>query len=269
MTTEIIKNLPEKIEQNVKSAPLKELKHDFVHWGHLIGAFAAFTQAKTIVEIGVQQAKTTSHLCKAAKRYGGHVYGFDMFDPVPNSAYEKGSYGNLEQCHSTLKRYKDYYTLYKMDVRTDKFKKTLEKVTNGNIDLAFIDACHSYNGALNDFKNVYPLLSKTGIVVFHDTYSHVGLRKLNVDLRTKYYDGTFDVIELPFGKKRVGLTILVKRSYMFTNAGIINFDHDPDMKEEEVYKYENNFLLDEIKRSKPENEWGSNYLKERKTYGIF
>jgi predicted O-methyltransferase YrrM len=237
--------------------PLKEITKDYVHWGDLISKLAVFCHAKRIVEIGVQYADTTIHLCRAAKKVKGFVHGFDVFGPLPDTAYEEKSYGKLSKCLDRLKLHKKFFQLHQMDTRTDEFKEKINDLyKEKGIDLAFIDACHSYNGALNDFKIIYPFLSRTGIVVFHDTYSHVGLRKLNIDLRTKYYDGTFDVIELPFGKsvKRTGLTILVKRSFMDTNCGIINTSHDPEMKPEDIYEYENNYLLNEIKSSKLENK---------------
>ena len=41
-----------------------------------------------------------------------------------------------------------------------------------------------------------------------------GTREFMIDLRTKYFDGTYDIVEFPFGnfKRRVGITLLVKRS---------------------------------------------------------
>lgn len=241
----------------MKPNPLKEITQEWVGWGELIGNLIKFCHAKRVVEIGVQYAETTIHLCEAVKTTKGFVNGFDMFGPVPDSAYENTSYGKLSKCLEKLKKHKLHVKLHQMDTRTEEFRQKMNELySEKGIDLAFIDACHSYDGVLNDFEVVYPLLSRTGIIVFHDTYSHVGLRKFNTDLRTKYYDGTFDVIELPFGKsgKRTGLTILVKRSFMLTNTGIINFKHDPDMKAEEIYEYENKFLLDEIERAKPEND---------------
>lgn len=37
-----------------------------------------------------------------------------------------------------------------------------------SIDLAFIDGDHTYEGALKDFRNVYPLMKKGGIILAHD-----------------------------------------------------------------------------------------------------
>ena len=232
--------------------PLKDIGgNDIIHWGELIKSLALFCHAKTIIEIGVQYGNCTVHLCEAAKKTGGFVYGYDLFEPIPNTAYANGSYGSLKRTKKALEGYNNY-ELSKIDTRTVNFDSLLEKQFKElEVDIAFIDACHSYDGALNDFKKIYPYLSKTGIVVFHDTYSHSGLRKLNVDLRTIHYDGTYDLIELPYGRgnKRLGLSILAKRSFAHTNSGIINTKHDkPEIKEKDVYQYENKFLEEEIKK---------------------
>lgn len=39
-----------------------------------------------------------------------------------------------------------------------------------SIDLAFIDGDHTYEGALKDFRNVYPLMKKGGIILAHDCH---------------------------------------------------------------------------------------------------
>ena len=230
---------------------------DHISWGQLISSLGLFTYATTIVEIGVQRANSTKHFCEAMKKTHGFVYGYDTFEPVgayikkPGTRYG-GSFGSLEACTEALKEY-DNFKLTKINTHSPEFADILiQDLGHKKIDIAFIDACHSYDGAVKDLQTVYPLLARTGIIVFHDTYSHVGLRKLNIDLRTKLYDGTYDVIELPFGRgnKRLGLTIVVKRSFALTNTGILNIEHDEDMKREDIYDYENNFLLNEIEKAK-------------------
>jgi len=45
------------------------------------------------------------------------------------------------------------------------------KIFKGKIDVLFIDADHSKEGVLKDFKNLAPLVKEgTGIILFHDTY---------------------------------------------------------------------------------------------------
>jgi predicted O-methyltransferase YrrM len=238
--------------------PLKNIEGKaMIHWGELISKLALFCHAETIVEIGVQNGECTKHLCKAMAKTNGFVYGYDLFEPIPGTAYATASYGSLKETKKNLKGFNNY-KLHKVDTRTIEFDNLLkEDFKKSPIDIAFIDACHSYSGAFSDFRKIYPYLSKTGIVIFHDTYSHNGLRKLNIDLRTIYYDGTYDLIELPFGrggrgKSRLGLSILVKRSFAHTNSGIINTKHDKnsDFDPKKIYDYENKFLEKEINNYK-------------------
>jgi len=205
-------------------------------------SLCCFCNAKTIVEIGVQHGNTTLKLCEAAKFTNGCVYGYDYFEPI-------GAYGdmglNKENIENLLKsKYNSsLFKITKTNTFLDSFSELLKTDTSGSIDFAFIDGCHSYNGITNDFLKVYPLLSETGIIAFHDTYSHTGCRLFVIDLYTKYNDGTFDVINLPFGggRERYGLTILVKRSYPLYKAGIIYENHDLNIKKEDVYNIERNW----------------------------
>ena len=67
----------------------------------------------------------------------------------------------------------------------------------------------------------------------------------------------YDLIELPFGygHTRLGLSILVKRSFAHTNDGIINTKHDKKkIKPKDVYQYENEFLEREVKSAKEKNK---------------
>ena len=43
-------------------------------------ALIYLNQCKTIVEVGVAEAKTTDFLCRGAARVNGHVYGYDIWD---------------------------------------------------------------------------------------------------------------------------------------------------------------------------------------------
>ena len=251
-----------KIEK-LKNLPHKE---DLIHWGELISSLALFTQAQTIVEIGVQYANCTFHLCEAAERTGGFVFGYDAFEPMKQGPYKSVSYGSLEKSKDKLKDFNNF-KLSKINTHTAEFQELLKQDLqdtpgrNAEIDLAFVDGCHSYAGTIRDFENLYPYMAKTGIMVFHDTYSHLGLRKLNIDLRTIFYDGTYDVIELPFGygNRRLGLTILVKRSYPLTHLGITNGTHEDvpdglDMGKDDVYIYEDEFLINEVNNAPKRNK---------------
>jgi len=218
---------------------LEEIEH--TNWGPLLGAYIEFCDYRKIIEIGVQYGDTTEHFCRVAKKLGGKVYGYDFFDPI--GAYLGHAAGSKipitppkEVIEEKLRK-KGYdegvLSLTKVNTFEPDFSKVLEEQTGGEIDFAFVDGCHSYAGVKNDFLKVYPLLSPEGTIVFHDTFSHTGPRRLIMDLYEELNDGTFDVVNLPFGRgpgagkyNRIGLAFLVKRSYATSGGGIINTDHD-------------------------------------------
>jgi len=150
----------------------------------------------------------------------------------------------------------DNFTLTKIDTMNDKqgFEKSLDNLIGDNkIDFAFIDADHSYIGVKNDFEVIYPRLSETGIIAFHDTLMIDGCREFMLDLRTKYFDGTFDVIDLPFGeydtRDQLGISLLVKRSFPLINNAIFEICgslSNPD----QIEINESKWLADEIEKNK-------------------
>jgi hypothetical protein len=190
-------------------------KHNINDYAGIIAELGYLNQAKTFVEIGVNKGETTISLCESAQQTGGHVYGFDLWE-THGLLKQYPSRGSKEVVHKLLSGagYKNY-TLTKVDSFSDEFKDIVKQTVGGKIDIAFIDACHSYRGCLNDLQAVYPLLSDTGIVVFHDTQRIDGCREFVYDLRTKYYDGTYDIFDLPCGYKNrmMGISFLVKRSF--------------------------------------------------------
>ncbi len=175
----------------------------------LFDGLISFNRYKVIVEIGVARGYTTRFLCQYAQKNKGFVYGFDSWEMQRG----KKNFSNKEKVDEYLKSHGlSNYELIKIDTTNDKFKKIIRKKCP-IIDLAFIDGCHSYQGVKNDFDIVYPLLSGLGTIVFHDTLRIDGCREFMIDLRTIYFDGTFDIIDMPWGngKRRVGVSVLKKR----------------------------------------------------------
>ena len=131
-----------------------------------------------------------------------------------------------------------------------------ELLDGKKIDLAFVDGCHSYVGIKNDFEVVYPRMSNIGTVVFHDTLMIDGCREFVYDLRNKFYDGSYDVIDFPFGHgvARCGVSILTKRSFAVSDREIDQICGSPSSADEieinearwlnkEIKKYENHEKL--------------------------
>lgn len=182
-----------------------------------LGILAYFTEAKNIVEIGVQFGDAAIHLARSAQRNKGKYVGFDIWAPH-GQAKQFGQMSSKEEVsrrliHADIRNF-ELVQIDTINNRSEFWLKLDELFPNG-IDLAFIDGDHSYLGIANDFNVVYPRLSPRGIIVFHDTAVIDGCREFILDLRTKHYDGTFDIIDLPFGSgdRHCGLSILSKKSY--------------------------------------------------------
>jgi len=198
-----------------KKNKYKTLKQKHNDYASIIAELILLNNSKTIVEIGVNKGETTLALCEAAVETGGHVYGFDMWDVHGLYNQFKKSGGYEETTNKLKKAGFNNFTLTVKNSFDNDFPRFLKNKVGGTVDLAFIDGDHSYKGCLNDLKAIYPLLSPTGIVVFHDTQRIDGCREFMLDLRTKYFDGTYDVFDLFGGYKarNMGISFLIKRQF--------------------------------------------------------
>ena len=221
--------------------------------GPLLESLVYLNQAQVIVEVGVAEAKSTDWLCRGAKLRGGKVYGYDLWDTHGlNNQFEHWS--SKEKCETYLQsKGHTNFELTKINSRTPEFAELI-KTKHPSIDLAYIDGCHSYDGIKNDFDIIYPLLSECGVIVFHDTLKIDGCREFMIDLRTKFFDGTYDLITFPWGSmfysdgnvvnRRTGISVLTKRSFATLDLPIdeqCNLDehfNDIYVKEEEWYEAE-------------------------------
>jgi hypothetical protein len=242
---------------------MRTLKGPPIRHSELLGQICQFINAEVIVEIGVQHAKTFSELVQAAKKIGGMVYGYDYLAPIGGYTGEHAaSAGDAKIIASALRGYEEYFKITRVDTQSSEFPEILKNDVSSRhhneehifprIDFAFIDGDHSYRGCRKDFETIYPLLGDDGIIAFHDTHTHIGLRKFVIDLYEDLNDGTFDIINLPFGhqEQRDGLTLLSKRSYPNTNKGITVSTHDPEMVDKDVYKLENSWYDSELNKRK-------------------
>jgi predicted O-methyltransferase YrrM len=205
-----------------------------MHEPDFFKSYIIYNEYKTVVEIGVDSGQSALRMCLGVSLTNGKYYGYDCFEPY--RAYgPAGNERTEEYVRTLLKRHdvdENRYKLTKINSHSPEFIDVLKNDTSSNIDFAFIDGDHSYDGITKDFLNVYPLLSEKGSIAFHDTYSHTGPRKFVIDLYTKYNDGTYDIINLPWydgpedNRFNQGLTILVKRFYPLSKKGLINNCHE-------------------------------------------
>jgi hypothetical protein len=235
--------------------------------GLLFKSVILLNKSKVCVEIGVAFGTTSKWICEGAEMVGGHLYGFDIWAThgIKQNTNDEYCKQYADQFGKRLKHKKEYkqisskpeveqylkknklksYTMIQTDTKDPNFKNLL-KSTCCPIDFAFIDGDHSYNGIKCDFDAVYPLLSQTGVIAFHDTQKIDGCREFMLDLRTKLFDGTYDVVDFPFGNgdRRVGISLLVKRTYPTLGiiidemCGSTSMPHEIMNNEKTWYKHE-------------------------------
>lgn len=175
------------------------------------------TRATAIVEVGVAHGDSIVVLCRAAEKTGGHVVGFDLW-ARHGAKGQFRAFGSRKAVDSRLRKEgRTNYELIQLNTAKDKvqFIAKLDEAYPDGIDFAFIDGDHSYAGVKNDFDVIYPRIKPTGVIAFHDTMMIDGCREFMLDLREKYHDGTYDVVDLPFGgpNGRAGVSLLVKRAH--------------------------------------------------------
>lgn len=217
--------------------------------GELFYSLIKLNQLKTVVEIGVDMGSTTRYLCEATKYTGGTVYGYDNWgDYGPANSWHHCS--SKEEIERLLERNNfNNFKLFKVDTFSQEFKELIQ--SHKEIDFAFIDGDHSYDGIKSDFELVYPKLSYCGIIAFHDTLIVDGCREFILDLRSKYNDGTFDIVDFPFGNlaRRVGISLLVKRN--FIQSGIkIDAICGSNLTVDQIYEKERQWYQFEVDKHK-------------------
>lgn len=71
-------------------------------------------------------------------------------------------------------------------------KQLLEILGQTKIDLLFIDGDHTYEGVKADFQNYSPMVSKGGMVVFHDICKHSSEVNCHVDVFWKEISSQYE-----------------------------------------------------------------------------
>lgn len=217
-------------------------------------SLAYFSEAKTVVEIGVAYGDGTYHLCKGVERNGGCVYGFDIWAKHGLKS-QFNAFGSKEFVEAKLRKngVTNFFLTQVDSINARKdVESCLDKLCPNGIDLAFIDGDHSYLGVANDFAIIYPRLTPRGIVVFHDTLIIDGCREFMLDLRTKYYDGTYDVVNFTAGRQkavRVGIGLVIKRDFATDDTPIIEVCGSPSLPHE-IERREVEWAVQEIIQAK-------------------
>lgn len=153
-------------------------------------AIAKLVQPKTFFEIGTYLGKTT--LAVAQNNPGTMVYTLDLPSP------EARDNAALEMSDEYLFARWDRGSAFKNSPESSRIKQLAGDSATfdfspyvGTVDMAFIDASHTYSYVKADTEAILKILSPTGTIVWHDYPTYPGifqyLNELGVTLDTKIY----------------------------------------------------------------------------------
>ena len=128
-----------------------------------------------IVEIGSWQGKSTIWLGLGSKSGKGiKVYAIDPHTGAPENGEDYGKIWTYDQ-------FKKNITDAKIDDLIEPMVMTSEKAANNfdvPVELIFIDGVHQYDFVKLDFELWFPKLIDGGTMVFHDTTSYEGPKRV-------------------------------------------------------------------------------------------
>ncbi len=107
-----------------------------------------------VVELGTCLGITSAYLAKA---YPSKIYTFEGIPAIATEAYKVW----------------DNLTIYNIELIAGPIENTLPQfltVLKSPIDIAIIDANHSYQATINNFEMLLPVMSEQGCIVLDDIY---------------------------------------------------------------------------------------------------
>lgn len=151
--------------------------------GELIASLIKIHSAKNVLEIGVFEGKTGVYMMKNNTKYTG----IDITDEY----------------------FSDAFLLKKPKTIIGNSLDVLPTLEENSFDLIFIDSLHEYDHLKKEFKLCEKLIRTNGLIVLHDSLSHIGVTKWVNEIK-KY--NWFEIITLNTpkyeGKEVSGLTII-------------------------------------------------------------
>lgn len=152
-------------------------------WDVIVG-LCQTVQAKTFVEVGCKEGRTTGHVL--ANCPDVQVYAIDPWQPVPNSAedYKDWDFAAIERAFwGNVGPHKDRVTMLRstsLEVAEGKHKSSCAifsapalpvgecNCSPRQFDVVFIDAAHDYDNVLEDIRAWWPLVRDGGFICGHD-----------------------------------------------------------------------------------------------------
>lgn len=155
--------------------------------GQFLASLVKMSKYKTILEIGVFEGETAQLLIKSLPK-GGQYIGIDINDYRTDATKLYMAEGGKS-----------------IDFILGNSHDELGKLPKNHFDLIFVDGDHSWASILPEFKLVEKLVSRGGVIVYHDTIHLEDPKKL-VEYAA-YYKYNNVTLNTPEGR---GITILHK-----------------------------------------------------------
>lgn len=146
--------------------------------GAFLGELAFRMKATTVVELGCYTGWTSAHLAAGLRAAGcGRLWCLDSDPKYLQSAREHLTRQGLSERIEFIR-----------GLSTE--SATLAALPP-SIDLLFIDTTHEYEDTKRELVAYLPRLSPHGIIAFHDSISHVGVRRALTEIMDNYDVLTF------------------------------------------------------------------------------
>jgi len=155
--------------------------------GLFLASLIKMSKYKTILEVGVFEGETAKHLIQAIPQ-GGQYVGIDINDYRTSATKLYMAEGGKS-----------------IDFILGNSHNELKKLPVNHFDLIFVDGDHSWASVLPEFKLVEKLITRGGVIVYHDTI-HLEAPKKLVEYAA-FYKYKTTTLNTPEGR---GLSILHK-----------------------------------------------------------
>lgn len=154
-----------------------------------------------VLEIGTAQGGTLFLWTRVAAR-DATIVSIDL----PGGPYGGGYSATRKTIYQRFARRHQRMHLLRADSHSRETFEKAKSLFRGQIDLLFIDADHSYEGAKKDWEMYSKLVRKGGLIVFHDVagnYEDTEVKKLWDSIKPEFEHREY--IENPGGKYGIGV----------------------------------------------------------------